>query len=64
MPTAKKAETVEFINASTNNIFTEEGTCRPGEKVSMNPDFAKFYKGLEPAATYKEPEKEEDDSDA
>ena len=42
----KKHRTAWYINATNNNIFTEQGKCAPGGKLFMSPQKARLFKGL------------------
>lgn len=37
-----------YENKSTFNVHTEAGRCMPGQTVSLTPEQAKQYDGLEP----------------
>ena len=43
--TAPKAG--EYLNGSRENIFTSKGRCAPGQRVKLDEEEAKTYKGLE-----------------
>ena len=59
MPAAKE-KTEIFINATSNNIYTEAGRCAPKATVELTVDQAKAHKGLELASSYKQPEPEKE----